>query len=168
MSVTPSITPSASWSRHWKMTALSCIIAQYKQKKTKQKPHHQMLNYCVTQMHLWCKMRQPRANINSLKNIINDMKMPQRSKKAYPIHSSDSGLNHRITLAPEGPAWVRHHTYLFSVRLKGKVCSHNMQPANNASVLRIMKSASGCWLCLTCKLSIGDAYKWLQTTWWNL
>lgn len=75
--------------------------------------------------------------------------------------------HHTITSAPEGPAWVRHHAHLFSVRLKGKVCSHNMQPANVASVLRIMRSAWSCWLCLTCKLSIGDTYKWWQTTRWR-
>lgn len=117
---------------------------------------------------MW-KLYHLKQNINSLKKTINDTKMPDK-KKTLPYTQLIFWLeqqHHIITLAPEGPAWVRHHTYLFSVRLKGKVCSHNMQPAN-ASVLGIMKSASGCWLCLTCKLRIGDTHKWWQTTWWGL
>lgn len=70
--------------------------------------------------------------------------------------------HHIITLAPAGPAWVRRHTHLFCVRLKGGSVfpKHAPQSASNVSVLGIMQTASGCWLCLTFKLSIGDTLLW--------
>lgn len=66
--------------------------------------------------------------------------------------------HHITTLAPAGPAWVRHRTHLFCVGLKGGSVfpKHALQSASNASVLGITQSASGRWLCLTFKLSIGD------------
>lgn len=67
--------------------------------------------------------------------------------------------HHIITLAPAGPAWVRRRTYLFCAKLKGRSALPK-HAARSASVPGIIQRASGCWLCLTFKLSSGD-------TMWN-
>lgn len=95
---------------------------------------------------------------------MNDKKMPDEwwHGLSWKTHLPNSQLiswpeqQHHISSSRTSLSQTPHVFILWD--WKGGVCSqHAPQSASNATVLGIIQSATGCWLCLMLKLSIGDS-----------
>lgn len=124
--------------KRWQPAAASFLSPNGGRVWKKKNPPNQMLN-CILHLRHSCDMKRSRRLTCTFcqlkhKDWLTDKKDARRVM-AQPVlkntHIANSQLipwpeqqHHIIVLAPAGPAWVRHHTYLFCVRLKkGGVCS---------------------------------------------